>query len=143
MKTKFKTLITNKNFRNNQNYIINYKETKKKYFSLNLIREDNNVFIQILFIGIYLFGFYIVILLWRFLTNYELLWIIYILSYIIIFPIYLSIKWYADFIFLFKSNKYIILKKEPYNNYYKYKELNLIWINKDKYINNELIILKK
>ena len=76
-------------------------------------------------------------------ANYELFSALLILSYFTILPIYLSIKWYADFIYLFKSSKYLILKKVPYNNYYKYKELNLIWINKNRYINNELIILKK
>jgi hypothetical protein len=54
-KNKIKILIENKNFRNNQNYIINYRKIKKKYFSLNLIKEDNNIFIQIFFIILYLF----------------------------------------------------------------------------------------
>jgi len=142
-KNKIKILIENKNFRNNQNYIINYRKIKKKYFSLNLIKEDNNIFIQIFFIILYLFWFFILIFLLGLIANYELFSALLILSYFTILPIYLSIKWYADFIYLFKSSKYLILKKVPYNNYYKYKELNLIWINKNRYINNELIILKK
>ena len=154
MKTKFKklpenkleNLLNNKNFRNNQNYIINYKKLKKEYFNFNLKKEDNNIFIQILFIFLFVLGLFIVIFIWKLIIIYnlqEIISAIIILLYLIIFPIYISYKWYSDFIYLFKKKEYTILKRNPYKNYIKYRELCLSWgINKPKYIYNELIIVK-
>lgn len=61
-----KELLNNNNFRNNQNYIINYKTLKKKYFTMNLKNEDKNFWIQLLFIILYLIWLVIIIYIWLF-----------------------------------------------------------------------------
>jgi len=149
MQQNKKTLLENKNFRNNQNYVI-WNSMKSRILSINFLYKNEKLFTILSFISSWVFSFLIIVshIFNAFLNKEEInilliflfpIWSLFIL--ILLFKIIPKIFWY--FYYIFKIKKYLIFSM----NNFDYKKLFIInsqkWWGLNKIINKNFIIIKK